>query len=91
MLGAGKVAPRQVANLAGRGRVIPVDMQPTLCNCDALSWSAGSAGGRRPHDPALCARQRATVDGLLANFTLVSLEAADELRAWYGPPFGKGS
>jgi hypothetical protein len=54
-----------------------------LCACDALAWSAG---GRRPHDPAICAPFRRAVPHLLAELTLVTLEQARELRALYGPP-----
>jgi hypothetical protein len=51
-----------------------------LCTCDALAWSAG---GRRPHDPAICAPFRRVVPDLLTQFAWVSLDEARELRAHY--------
>jgi hypothetical protein len=53
-----------------------------LCTCDALTWSAG---GRRPHDPAICARYSGVVPDLLTQMAFVTLEDAEELRALVGP------
>jgi hypothetical protein len=57
-----------------------------LCVCDALAWSAG---GRRPHDPAVCRLYSGVVPDLLSQLTYVTLEQAQHLRAAYGPPPGR--
>jgi hypothetical protein len=51
-----------------------------LCVCDALAWSAG---GRRPHDPAVCRLYSGVVPDLLSQLTFVTTDGARELRALY--------